>query len=231
MAKKQKKSAVIELLDLVYANAMKAEPRSWQRINYAMCRSLEMAIGALFTFNPDDFTHIFSNYNSGYWLTYDPERWYSQAVASGNTSAWESFERKKGRQPLIADNVTPVESRYAHRTGIRLKERLHVGAEITWKGLRVKVTSFNADGSCTACAYDGRGHYGSKVVKRFRITRDDIIQERADAKRRNEISVEAVSWTESQQKTFLSILGNPKECEFAVLPLKKIEAARTKALK
>jgi len=218
-----KKSAVISLLDHVYEQSLKAEPLSWQRINYAMQNALEIAIGALFEFTPGDWKHILSNYKSCFWIGDDVERWYSNAVASGNSSSFTDFESMRNRQPIIADNVDPVKSAYAHVTGSRVKERLHVGAKLQWQGHRVTVTSFKGDGSCTACAYAKRDGYDGKVIKRFTITREAIIGERADAKRRNEIQKAMEQQPEECQNKFLQLLGSPGKEQYSVISLKKIE--------
>lgn len=223
----KRKSAVIQLLDYVYEHSLNAEPRSWQRINYAMRRALGIAVGALFKFNIGDWEHIAANYKSGYWLGDEKEAWYSRAVADGNASAWEAFESMMGRLPLIADDVDPVSSHYAHSTGSRQRERLHVGARFDFRGYSVTVTSFNDDGSCNACAYKTR-HASGKPTKRFKITQDLIIEDRAEMKRRNEILTAGGEWPEKKRKQFLSFLGNPSKEQFLRLPLKKIESALVK---
>lgn len=258
-SKKEKRSPVIELLDTVYAESLKADPRSWQRVNYAMRDALQIAIGSLFEFSGDDFKYIVDHYRSGYWLGEDVERWYSECVASGNSSAYMSFEKMKGnRAPLIADSVDPVESKFAHVTGIRAKERLHVGASFTWKGHRVTVTSFSSDGSCTACAYAPRdsapeptkavanamvavqkagwsvnwyAKESRKPIRRFRITRDDLIADRAERKRRSEIESEMQSLcvdNAERAAAILKIVGCKSRSEFELLPLKKLEVALVK---
>lgn len=256
-ASKKTTSPVIQLLDHVYTNALKADPRSYQRINYAMRNALEIAIGSLFEFDIGDFKHIFSNFNSGFWRGDDVEHWYSKSVADGNASAFMSFEHYAGREQLRADDVTPVESHYAHLTGSRAIERLHVGAEFQWLGYRVKVTSFNNDGSCNACAYpknrwvveqptsevaaaielikssgrnvhDRHDEKANKPIKRFKINRDAIISERAERKRRKEIVDAVLEHPEASQQAFMDSIGNPKKDEFAQMPLKKLESAFAK---
>lgn len=262
MKKSEKRSPVIELLDHVYAQSMKADPRSWQRINNAMRDALGIAIGSLFEFAGDDFKYIVDHYRSGYWLGEDVERWYSECVASGNSSAYMSFEKMKGnRAPLIADSVDPVESKFAHVTGIRAKERLHVGASFTWKGHRVTVTSFSSDGSCTACAYATRdsapeqtkevtramhvlqregwsvnwySNESRKPIRRFKITRDDLIADRAERKRRDEIESEMQSLcvdNAERAAAILEIAGFKSRYEFELITLKKLEAALVKVKK
>lgn len=258
MKTKLKTSPVIQLLDHVYEHALKAKPRSWQRVNYAMHRALEIAIGSLFEFHADDWSKIVNGYNSGYWLGDDIERWYSLCVADGNDSGRDSFEKLRGRESLIADSVEPVKSHFAHVTGRRQKERLHVGAKFDWYGYRVTVTSFKADGSCTACAYPPNKYVQDvptapvakamkvvktagyefipkwdfdqrKPIKRFVITRDGIIEERADRKRRSEIEKTVVDWSSKQRGDFMVAIGNPKDREaFLRTPLKKLEQAFTK---
>ncbi len=261
-SKKEKRSPVIELMNHVYVQSTRTDPRSWQRVNNAMRDALHIAIGSLFEFAEDDFSYIAHHYGSGYWLGDDIERWYSHCVASGNSSAYMSFEKMmKNRQPLIADSVDPVESKFAHSTGIRAKERLHVGASFAWKGHRVTVTSFSSDGSCTACAYAPRdqapeqtkevaramhvlkregwsvnwySNESRKPIRRFKITRDNLIADRAERKRRDEIEAEMQAMcvdNAERAAAILEIAGFKSRHEFELIPLKKLESALVKVKK
>jgi len=195
--KTEKKSPVIELLDLVRAKSNMAAGHSWERLNHAMRNALSLAIGAGFKFAPGDVEYVMGNYNSGYWIGESPEWVYSMAVTVGNMSAVTSYETWKGRGPFIADDVEPSErsSPYLHGVHARASERLHVGARFTWAGHeRVKVNSFSDDGKhVNAALYEkGDGGYESKVVKRFRISREDIIIDRAARKERKLTAKELV---------------------------------------
>ena len=185
--KKEKRSTAIQLLDLVYENANQATGHSWERINYAMCTALELAIGAGFEFAEGGMAHIFANYKSGYWLGETSEWIYSAAIRNGNMSAIKSFEAARKREPFIADYVTATgyRSNFVHCGGRWKRERLHVGATFPWKGATVTVTSFADDQqSLTACSYKevashpGSAYMKDKVDRRFKITRADILAER-----------------------------------------------------
>jgi hypothetical protein len=74
------------------------------------------------------------------------ERLYALACgkerASANSTAVAALEKYLKREPFL----------WAERA--RTPERLYVGSELTWEGVRVKVTSFSADGSSlSACQY------------------------------------------------------------------------------
>lgn len=177
------KSAVIRLLDLVYAESLKSTGHSWGRLNSAMRNALSIAIGVGFKFSIGDFKHIFTNYKSGYWVGDEVEWWYTKSVSASNMSAIASFETYKGREPFIADRVDQPKCDFSHLTGPRSKERLSVGAQFVWKGDRVRVNSFAPDGSyLNACSYRRTGAFTKKVAKRFKITRQDIISDRAARK-------------------------------------------------
>lgn len=191
---KDKRSAVIQLLDLIWENANAAVDHSWERLNHAMYAALKMAVGAGFEWHASDFKHVVENYSSGRWISDSTEWVYTLAVVCGNSSAFKSYEAWANREPFIADDVGLREysaGGYMHMTGDRQKERLAVGFTFPWRGYTVKVTSFAKDGkSLTACSYKPRaeGEYGDKVEKRFTITRDDIIADRAERKERKEIA-------------------------------------------
>lgn len=193
--KKPKPGAANDLLSLVWRNANSATAHSYGRLNHAMRKTLALAIGAGFKFTAADFKNL-DAFRAGYWLGADEEWCYSLAVAEGNYSAAVAWEEHKGREPIIWNNVTPAvrhdnDGGFAHTSGVRESERLHVGCYFSWKGYdRVKVTSFNADGAAVAVAYKkGDGLYDNerKVLKRFTITRADVRAERAERKQREAV--------------------------------------------
>jgi hypothetical protein len=110
-------------------------------------------------------------------------------VAVGNRSAIESFEACFKRTGFIADKVKLGRGGgqgFLHgSSSYRQKERLAVGSRFTWKGIEVSVTSFAEDSSyLTAFSYRGESCGNSKTDKRFKITREDIIADRKERKKR-----------------------------------------------
>ena len=227
-------SQVIQFLSLAWKNATENVPFSYERINHTMQRVLFAAVGS-FKFELDDWKKINEGFRSGYWL--DTERYYTAAIGNDNASAVASIEKHLGRTPLIADNVRVASVWSDVNThgspGERKKERLHVGAKFKWKGHRVTVTSMGTD-SCVACSYvvtnerdecDACGHVTNwpreKVGRRFTITREDIMQDRAERKRRDEIWSRLVVLEAGSDVKRL--IGSTNRDDFDKLPLKKLE--------
>lgn len=188
--KKRTLSPVICILDIVYESANKAVPHSWERLNHAMQQALTIAVGSGFAFESEDMQWIAEHYNFGYWSGSCTEWIYALAVETGNLTAAKSYETWKKRGPFIADSVTPRSygggSAFPHGMSTRQQDRLAVGFSFPWKGTTARVTSFADDGSSvTACSYrtEPNGKYPrEKIAKRFRITRDDILADRAERK-------------------------------------------------
>jgi hypothetical protein len=204
MKKEPKTSDVRWLLDHVYNKALAGTNHSWDRINNAMRSALSIAIGAGFVF----------------------EWWFSKCVAAANMRAIVSYESWKTRGPFIADGVDCVKCEFSHMTSVRAKERLHVGAKFDWHGCRVTVTSMQAE-FVTACSY-GTGNETRKVKRRFKITREDIIADRAERKERNEIRSEVNALISSGKTTRTeveNIIGCDTEAQFQAIPLKKLRTA------
>lgn len=233
MAKK-KKSACIELLDLVWANANNAIPHSWERLNHAMSSALRLAIGSGFELLETDILHVFKNYRSGYWIGESDEWIYCHAIACNNMSAIKSFESAKGRTPFIADNVS-IGGRYRVRSefmhggcGTRKKERLAVGAEFPYRGLTLRVTSFAADSSyINCCSYKKRDSDGSqreKIDKRFKLTVEDIRLDRAERKERDVLLCQILKHIEqhNDRESVEQALGIKSMNDYAKLPIEKI---------
>lgn len=118
-----------------------------------MQKALDVAIHGGMKFGEDDISILYSKYRAGRWMTNGGEGWYMEACGgkrgTDNLSAAISFEKAWGRPAWL----------WAEKTST--PERLHVGAVFTWKGVRVKVTSFNdKDQSLVACTYKGNSlHY------------------------------------------------------------------------
>jgi hypothetical protein len=230
MAKpKDTRSDVIKLLDIVWAGANEATDHSWERLNHAMRDAVQLCIAAGMKFAETDIDHVRNNYRSGYWIGDSREWIYSLAVADGNGSAVKAFEMSFGREPFIADGVTPSQHCGAHMTSERQKERLHVGAYFQWKGEHVKVTSFDDTAKIViACSYHpGKDGYRteSKIKKRYKITREDIIEDRAERKERDKLDAELVSIGEKaglNNRKIVDKLGIKTRQEFDTLPTAKI---------
>lgn len=181
--RRPEQSAVLDLLDTVWKHGDRATSHSWARVNTSMQQALCLAIGSGIKFHPDDFIEIQRRYRFHYWGGNGrggfAEGFYGLAIAEGNLSAAQAFEKWKGRKPFILDGVYGGQgARFAHRGGhFRQRGRLSVGSVFYWEGQQVTVTSFAADGNyLVACRYaenPTRG-YRSKVEKRFKITHADL---------------------------------------------------------
>lgn len=227
------KSAAIRFLDMTWKWANSETPHSWERLNHAMHGALKLAIGAGFPFGKNDIAYIHSNYNSGFWLG-DSDEWiYSDAILAGNASCFKSYELHYGREPIIADDVSfSPNSAYLHGGSGRAKERLAVGFSFPWKGYKVTVTSFNDEKkSLTACSYKKTDSgYHRKVEKRFTITRDDILAERAERKERADIEKQLVDYQQQNGlNDLVDALGVSSKEEFDRLPMSKLRK-RAKAI-
>lgn len=170
-------SPVIRLLDSVWEHTNEATTHSWDRLNRAMQAALEMAVGAGFSFAPDDIQHIMSNYRSDRWVGESIEWLYKLAIVVENNTAILSYENAVDRKPFFGKNVTIESSlRWSHSSFIsRRKERLCVGSRFQWQEYRPTVTSFANDSSTlTACVYADRKDGARKIAKRFTIKHDDL---------------------------------------------------------
>lgn len=179
-----KDSDAIHLLRFVWDNHSAETKHSWGRINIAMRSALQLAVGAGLTFTENDLAVVYSEFRGEYWMSDSDEWFYSQAIMEGNGSAVKEYERFKSRDPIIADGIDYPSwpSTYAHSSLGSKRGRLAVGFKFRWKGETVTVTSFNDEEKClTACSYHGAiGR--RKIKKRYRITRQMIIDERKAAK-------------------------------------------------
>jgi hypothetical protein len=235
MAKKARRSSVIELLDLVYAAANDATSHSYERLNRAMSNALQLAIGSGFKFATGDVEYILSNYKAGYWVGESDEWIYGEAIEVGNTSAIASYEAAKKREGIIADDVDFRESRnpYLHMSGTRQRERLCVGATFVYRGQKLKVTSFADDSSyVNACLYVKVDEYRSKVSKRLKLTRDDIIADRAERKeRKKQLELLADAGTKNGTTAeIVKALGVKTRDDYAQLSIEKIRKVAKKFL-
>lgn len=222
--KRKKKSPVILLLDTVWENCNSSTDHSWGRLNHSMRDALTLAIGAGFTFDIGDVRHVLDNYRSGYWIG-DSDEWiYTLAIQIGNSTAQQSYEAAKNRTPIIADDVDPGRRHhgYLHSMGQRTKERLAVGFDFTFRNLRLKVTSFSGD-RVVACAYrrvpDG-DYFKEKLSKRFKLSRDDIITDRAERKERSRLLAKLSA--ADDHEAILKALGVKSRDEFNELSVSKI---------
>lgn len=182
----ENKSPAVQLLDLVWKHCNTATTHSYERLNHSMRNALSLAIGAGFEFHEDDYKYILGAYRTGYWIGASTEWFYTEAIAVENMSAIKTYEKHKERQPFIADGVTITSNNgYTHGSHlVRKRERLCVGATFVWEGQRVRVTSFAEDNSrLTACIIRHTPAEGEKVAKRFKITRQMILDARKKSRK------------------------------------------------
>ena len=235
------RSDVTDLLDHVYAKSQRGCSRSWSKLNNTLRMALEIAIGGGFKWDIDDCKYVVNHYNSGYWLGENFERWYSLCIAASNASAIASYESYVGRQGFIADNVTPTECSLSHMTGDRVQERIGVGFKFLFQGKRVICNSFGPDGTyLNATEYFG---YSSTPrtdkPKRFKITREMIIADRAERKERKEIELKLTEFADQSDRMqpeskmaakILKSLGVKKRSELDSLPIEKLRSVAEKYL-
>lgn len=125
---------------------LSASPKaSYTRLNQALRGALGNCISADLPFQRDTFQRIFNNLRGHWWFgdgagSAPGEHYYSHAISCNHASAIQSFERFAGRPGVLweEDANIPI--------------RLHVGAQFTWQGYYVTVTSMRAD-SLIACTY------------------------------------------------------------------------------
>lgn len=125
----------------------KSPGRSWRRLNSALQDVLTAAITGHLSFLPDDFTAIVRDMKGGYWMGSGDgsavgERYHNLAVKVGHTSACIAFEQYAGRPAVLWSE------------DVKTPERLRVGSEFTWGGVKVTVTSIKTD-HLVACTYHG----------------------------------------------------------------------------
>lgn len=118
---------------------------SYVRLNGALRAVLSNCISAALPFQINTFQRVYDELRGGRWFgdgagSAMGEHYYSHAISCNHASAYQSFEQFAGRPGVLweEDANIPV--------------RLHVGAEFTWKGCFLKVTSMRSD-SLVACAY------------------------------------------------------------------------------
>ncbi len=115
---------------------------SHRQKNHTMQSALTIAIESGMIFHEGDISKIYSRFRAGWWIGGNAESYYANACSSGNTSACVAWETHWER-PLLA---------WPEKTA--KPERLHIGSQITWQGLTLKVTSFNDDGQyLIACGH------------------------------------------------------------------------------
>lgn len=126
-------------------------------LNGHMGAALWCAVTGNMSFDLDDLRTLADTTRLGRWIGADHERLYSAACTCQrgstvrNPSFCQAYEKWQGREPFL----------WAEET--KTATRLYVGAELTWEGHRVTVTSFSADGKyLTACTYkqQKRSHCG-----------------------------------------------------------------------
>jgi hypothetical protein len=222
------KSPAMQVLSLVWEHSNKGVAHSWERLNHAMWTALSLVIGAGFLFREDDMATIANSFRFGYWCGETPEWIYTTAVNATNVSAAKSYEAWKNRKPFIADNVGYAyhgRGPYMHGGSDRQRDRLTVNSVFKWKGYKVTVTSFSDDQlQVIACSYKDSSR--NKVEKRFRITREDLLADRAERKERDQIlkALGAHTRKHSNLKEVQTALGVTTNDELDRLPVAKLRS-------
>ena len=139
---KKKPDVVFNILETMLRNSPEA---SYSRLNPALRSCLGDCISADLPFLPDTFSRIYNELRGSWWFgdgagSAMGEHYYAQAIAVNHAAAYQSFEQFAGRPGVL----------WEENAGLPV--RLHVGAEFTWKGTFLTVTSMRAD-SLVACAY------------------------------------------------------------------------------
>lgn len=145
MKEQPKRGAAYAAVRFIYN---RSPGKSWRRLNGALFETLNAAITAHLSFEPDDFNAICKDMNGGYWMGNSSgstcgEMLYSHMVKVAHTPACISFERYAERPAAlwVEDVKTPG--------------RLCIGSRFTWNGLRVEVTNMFKD-RLIACYYENR---------------------------------------------------------------------------
>jgi len=176
----EKRSKVIQLLDLVWSGTNTGTRFSWERLNTSMYTALKLAVGSGLAFALDDVAYIRDNYRSYYWIS-SYEGIYTDAVIVGNITAIESYEHCYKRKPIRADDCYMGKtSSYAHLSTInRKRSRLCVGMGFRYKDTLAWVTKFLPDNRIVACVYKKQWS-GGKPIKVMKLNQSQIktIQER-----------------------------------------------------
>lgn len=222
--KKKPESPALTLIRHTWEHACKATTHSWERLNHAMHDSLKLAISGGLEFDAGDMKTLFESFRSGYWIGASSEWIYTLAVADENISAVESYEAATLREPIRADDIEARVRCGMHGDNIqRGRERLFVGATFTYGAVRPTVTSFDSDGNAVACTYHKRneGEYGNKVLKRYRVSQEDIVRDRAERKERTAAALAMKARSDDAIK-LLAKAGVKTEQQFAELPIAKV---------
>lgn len=114
---------------------------SWARFNPHLRQTLHSAIVMEMHFEPDDFATIAAKFRGGYWMTDDPCRTFYDECIQWNPSALKAFERYWG-----------IEKPFLWEIERGKVQRLSIGSEFVWKGVKVKVTTLRGD-TLVACHY------------------------------------------------------------------------------
>lgn len=194
---KSEYSPAVDMIRHVWRQAQRETGHSWLRFNHALADALRLAIESGMEFHIEDFQLIAKEFHSGYWIGADTEWIYSTAVAVGNASAWQAYERHKGRKPFIipwARGGTGFRGG-GGRTLSGTLPRVIIGSRFEWKGERVEVSSFNDEkGYLTALSHvrtEGKEcpkchrlieYPKLKILHRYTITHADVRAAKAERK-------------------------------------------------
>lgn len=235
--KKTESSPAMQLMTLVWDRNSESTPHSWERLNHAMRAALSLAIRSGLRFDPGDFDRISKDMRYGYWITDDGGEWaYALAVCFEHRSFCQEWERFKGRQAFMGDDVAMIN----YEGGVhgsflrRARGRLAVRATFEYAGEQLTVTSFSEDGQhLTACTHKPQkdGEHRRKISRRFKVTHDDLKRDRAERREKAKLLEEMEKLPKPAQKAVAAALKVATVGDYLKLPIAKIRRAMEKAKK
>lgn len=191
--------------------------RSWARLNSALDDVLKGAITAHLTFLPGDFSAMRGNMAGHYWMGNSEgvvcgERYYSLAVKVGHMAACLAFEKYAGRPPALWCEMVKTPERLCigsdftwegHRVSVTtLKESHLIACSYKWdqedsvyvKGHYRKLVSVDHEKLPTKIKLGEVIQHGDsrKVVKRFKISYDELKAKRLELDRAQKAVVKEI---------------------------------------
>lgn len=183
--KKKRDSPAFAMIAAIWNGCCAETCHSWQRINQSMFQAVRLAITSGMKFDLSDFDRMKAELRMGYWTGADNgERFYNDAIETGNMSAVYAYEKYQHRSPFIVRHDITEET----------PKRICVGSRFHWydKDGTVKyvtVTSFSGNQEyftavtykprpeakrCSKCGREDYQYHRDAIDRRFRITHESI---------------------------------------------------------
>jgi hypothetical protein len=183
--RKKKDSPAFAMIAAVWNGCCAETCHSWQRINQSMFQAVRLAITSGMKFDVTDFQRMKAEFRLGHWIGADNgERFYNDAIETGNLSAVYAYEEYRARRPFLI----------RHELADETPKRVCVGSRFHWydKDSSIKlvtVTSFSGDQEsltavtykprpegkrCSKCGREDYQYHRETIDRRFRITHEAI---------------------------------------------------------